>query len=610
MKTFYLIISLLMGFLLPVFSQNQSKIDSLQQNAVAASDSAKIGIYTSLCWELRAGNSVLALEYAEKALFLSDSLKINSYKPTIYAFSGVAKRNQGDYGAALSDYLKSLEFSKELNNETQQAYSLNNIGEIYILQGNHTQAKDYIQRAIASFKRIDEKRGLAYAYNQMGRVYRSLDEYDNSLKYNFLALKIRRISKNSDAIAASLNNIGEILLLQAKYDEALKYLLESLQHTIAIGAQAKTASAYNLLANLYLRKSNYKKSDYYFQKALEIGEKIKMPLVVKFAAKGLSQLYKIQGKYARAFDYLELFKQMSDSLTNLENTRKLTQARLQHEFAEKQKEMEFEKKERELAHNEQVKRQKQFLQFAIAGGIFIAILALVLLRGFLHKKRVNKIITAEKKKSDELLLNTLPAKIVEDLKVFGKTEPENFENVTVYFSDVVGFTNLSTGLDPKFLIEELSDIFTAFDDIMMKNSCERIKTIGDAYLAVCGMPEANPQHAELMVKSAIEIVDYLKKRNQNSQIEWKIRVGIHTGKVVGGVVGVRKYIYDVFGDTINTASRMESNSEPMRINVSHITHDLLKNKFQFTERGTMEVKGKGKMDMFFVDGYLDKKTAN
>ncbi|MBI4648940.1 MAG: DUF4154 domain-containing protein, partial [Bacteroidia bacterium] len=212
-----------------------------------------------------------------------------------------------------------------------------------------------------------------------------------------------------------------------------------------------------------------------------------------------------------------------------------------------------------------------------------------------------KIIEEEKNKSEKLLLNILPEVVANDLKKTGKTLPEVFENVTVYFSDVVGFTKKSANLNPQLLINELNEIFTVFDNIIEKNDCERIKTIGDAYLAVCGLPKENPSHAENIINAAIEIIRYLYSRNKNTDIKWEIRVGIHTGKVVGGVVGIKKYIYDVFGDTINTASRMESASEPMKINVSEVTFQLLNNKFRFVERDLLEIKGKGTMKMYFID---------
>ena len=216
-------------------------------------------------------------------------------------------------------------------------------------------------------------------------------------------------------------------------------------------------------------------------------------------------------------------------------------------------------------------------------------------------KERTKELAQEKEKTEELLLNTLPLKVVNELKENGKSEPVSFDNVTVYFSDIVGFTKISAKLEPKTLINELNDIFTAFDDIMVKNKCERIKTIGDAYLAVSGMPRKNKNHAENMVNAAIEIRNYLEERNTASEIKWQARIGIHSGKVVGGIVGVRKYIYDVFGDTINTASRMESNSEPMRINVSETTYTILKDNYHFTKREVINVKGKGKLKMYFLD---------
>jgi class 3 adenylate cyclase len=211
-------------------------------------------------------------------------------------------------------------------------------------------------------------------------------------------------------------------------------------------------------------------------------------------------------------------------------------------------------------------------------------------------------LAQEKEKTEQLLLNTLPLKVVNDLKMNGKTEPESFDEVTVYFSDIVGFTNISTSLEPAVLIGQLNEIFTAFDNIMERNQCERIKTIGDAYLAVCGMPERRENHAQHMARAALEIKDFLEQRNTQNPIQWKIRIGLHSGKVVGGVVGIKKYIYDVFGDTINTTSRMESNSEPMRINVSETTYYLLQNKFTFTPREPMEIKGKGLMRMYFLEG--------
>jgi len=213
----------------------------------------------------------------------------------------------------------------------------------------------------------------------------------------------------------------------------------------------------------------------------------------------------------------------------------------------------------------------------------------------------NRIIRNEQEKSEKLLLNILPAAVADDLKKYGKTEPRSYKNVTVFFSDIVEFTKMSSTLSPKFLIGELNDIFTIFDRTIKENQCQRIKTIGDAYLAVCGMHEKNERHADNMVIAALEIIRRLKERNKKNRIQWRIRIGVHSGDIAGGIVGTDKYIYDVFGDAINTASRMEQNSEPMKVNISGATHGWLKDKFTCIQRDSIHIKGKGKMSMYFVE---------
>lgn len=206
------------------------------------------------------------------------------------------------------------------------------------------------------------------------------------------------------------------------------------------------------------------------------------------------------------------------------------------------------------------------------------------------------------KKNEELLLNILPQKVMDELRENGTTTPQTFQDVTIMFVDFVNFTQMDVIRDPSLLFSELNEIYTRFDDIASVHNCERIKTIGDSYLAVCGLPVPNPLHAENIARLSIEIVRYLESRNSRNPIQWHCRVGIHTGSVIGGVVGIKKYIYDVFGDAINTASRMQTLSEPMKINVSIATHEFLnRDEFNLISRGKRDVKGKGEMELFFLE---------
>ncbi|MBB6481726.1 adenylate/guanylate cyclase domain-containing protein [Spirochaeta isovalerica] len=209
-------------------------------------------------------------------------------------------------------------------------------------------------------------------------------------------------------------------------------------------------------------------------------------------------------------------------------------------------------------------------------------------------------VEIEREKSEKLLLNILPESVARELKDTGVSKPQRFDNVTFFFSDFVGFTGMSAEVEPEELIEQLNELFTEFDNIMERNNCERIKTIGDAYLAVCGIPEADSRHGENIIKASQEIISYLDSYRQETGRQWRVRIGIHSGNAVGAIVGTKKYIYDVFGDSVNTASRMESNSEPGRINISETTYELVKDRFDFEEREPIMVKGKGSMNMFFL----------
>ena len=210
----------------------------------------------------------------------------------------------------------------------------------------------------------------------------------------------------------------------------------------------------------------------------------------------------------------------------------------------------------------------------------------------------NLLLQKEKQKSEDLLQNVLPRRIARELLATGNCAPKLFAETTVCFADIVGFTAASTRLSPETIIGELNEIFTGFDAISTRYNCERMKTIGDAYLFVCGVPKPDPRHAENIARSALEMIEFLEKRNQQAEHNWQIRVGVHSGPVVGGVVGTEKYLYDIFGDTVNIAARMEELGTPMQVNISAETHSILGDKFPFARGEEIEVKGKGRQVMY------------
>ena len=211
-------------------------------------------------------------------------------------------------------------------------------------------------------------------------------------------------------------------------------------------------------------------------------------------------------------------------------------------------------------------------------------------------------LKAEKQKSDDLLLNILPAEIAEELKESGKSAAKHFDHVSVLFTDFVDFTKAGERMTPQELVGELHTCFKKFDEIISKYNIEKIKTIGDAYLAVSGLPQSNADHAINTVRAAIEIRDFIAQRKQAMPDKsFHIRIGIHSGSVVAGIVGVKKFAYDIWGDTVNTGARMEQHGEPGKINISQATYELIKDRFECHYRGKITAKNKGEMSMYFVE---------
>ncbi len=212
-------------------------------------------------------------------------------------------------------------------------------------------------------------------------------------------------------------------------------------------------------------------------------------------------------------------------------------------------------------------------------------------------------VLVEKKKSDDLLLNILPGEVADELKDKGSADARFYDDVTVLFTDFKGFTTVAERLTPQQLVNELHECFKGFDEIMGRYGIEKIKTVGDAYLAVCGLPAPDPHHAEKVVAAAQEIVAFMHQRRQAlGDQTFEVRVGIHSGSVVAGIVGVTKFAYDIWGDTVNTAARMEQNGEPGKINISQSTYNLVQGKFKCTSRGEIAAKNKGMLGMYFVEG--------
>ncbi|HSM40658.1 MAG TPA: adenylate/guanylate cyclase domain-containing protein [Afifellaceae bacterium] len=216
-------------------------------------------------------------------------------------------------------------------------------------------------------------------------------------------------------------------------------------------------------------------------------------------------------------------------------------------------------------------------------------------------EKQNRSLQREKERVEKLLLNIMPKRIYEELKHFGVTTPQRYDNASVLMVDFVDFTDMAISRDPAGIITELNDLFTAFDRIAEQFGCERIKTMGDAYMAVSGIPEQTPEHAVNIAKLAILIRRYLRRRNEAHSHEWRCRIGINSGVVIGSIVGVQKYVYDIFGPGVNLAARMEELAEPMQILLCEDMTPLIGDEFNVTELEEVEFKGFGRKRLYQLE---------
>ena len=555
-----------------------------------------------------------ALEYLKKAAALNEETRSRRLLAMNYGNLGNLLMSEGKFPEALDYLLKALKIFEELGVKSSIAIQYGGIGSIYEQEKEYSKALHYDSLSYTMYASFNDKEGMAIELGNIGNIYDDMNRHDKAIEYDLNAVKILEEIGDKTGLARNYGNISIIYESLKQYDKQIEYLEKSAKIYKELGDESSIARTNSNIGEFYRKiasdsigpiyypdenipdgkNERLKKSIYYYNLAYPSAKANNDQVILQYITSGLSLAYEGLGNYKDALKYYKEYTAVTDSMFSNDNKVKITNLETQREIDLKDKQIKIDQLEVEKKRNERV--------FFVGGIILLLLIIGIIFRNYRLQQKSNHMLSIEKKRSDDLLLNILPAEVAEELKSKGSADAKLFDDVTVMFTDFVNFTKAGEIMSPGELIGELDTCFKAFDGILNKYHIEKIKTIGDAYLAVSGLPAANPNHAKDMVAAAIEIRDYMNERRKSmGDKTFDMRVGLHSGNVVAGIVGLKKFAYDIWGDTVNIAARMEQNSEPLRINISQTTYDLVKEYFTCIYRGEIDAKNKGKMNMYFVE---------
>jgi class 3 adenylate cyclase/tetratricopeptide (TPR) repeat protein len=577
-----------------------------------------------------------AIKIANQARNLAEKIKFKKGEAYALKNIGIGYYMQGKYLETFEHWNISMKCFDALGDQQGVANILSNIGSVYFDQGDDANALDNYLKSLKISEAINDSFRITTALGNIGNVYLNKNAtLDKALAYYLKALPISYQLADNNLVGTTTVGIGEVYFKKENFDSALYYFNKSL---IAYNGTEAVPYSLNQIGRVYTKRKNFQMAVENHSQAYELGKKLDAKLDMIQSLLGLGASYYESGDfkkavtsyseaetlslniglkgdelketyqglavsfaklndYGNAFKYQTLLTGIKDTLYNLASDKKLASLQFDFDIQKKQGQIDLLTKDQELKEKE-ISRQK-LVRNGFVGGFLV-----VLIFGGVVFKQRNKIASA-KKRSDELLLNILPEETAEELKATGTAKAKGFEMVTVLFTDFKNFTLASEILSPEELVEEINHCFSEFDRIISKYNIEKIKTIGDAYMCAGGLPVANNTNPVDVILAGLEMVDFIKRnkadRESKGQPFFELRLGIHTGPVVAGIVGIKKFAYDIWGDTVNTASRMESSGEVGRVNISGTTYEIVKDNFNCIHRGKIEAKNKGQIDMYFVE---------
>lgn len=548
----------------------------------------------------RVGDYPKALEYFRKSELQCIYIPCD-YPEVMYANLGVALHNTGDTRRGMEYLLQARDILSKRQDWTALAHLEHLIAGIYYSSNDFYNALNHNESAILYAQQTKQRQVLADAYETAAKVYYELYDFENAVTFyqNYLtALDTIRLEEQTRQ-----QDIDQRRSLLAAAEAQIKLLIsrENIKDLETQRLQNEREREKLLNEKLILEIERGKDELLLYQKQKEVDGAVLREKTL--------QALKAEQELRQRLDT----ERQNNIIAELRRQEAIERANRSIDSAQRTQEMVRIQREKEY----QQQQQANFRQFVYGIGSMLFVILGILGISWLFARRANrrlneqnrkiqaqnKEIETERSKSDQLLLNILPDEVARELKTQGYATPRHYSSATVLFTDFVNFTRLSAQLSPDELIDELNECFLAFDEICDKHGLEKIKTIGDAFMCAGGLPVPNDTHAADALRAAFEMSAWLDQRNRKhpKALFREMRIGIHTGPVVAGVVGKNKFAYDIWGDAVNLAARLEEHGEPGHINVSKATAEAVKHLFKVTYRGKKEVYNKGLVDMYFVE---------
>ncbi|MBS1538918.1 MAG: tetratricopeptide repeat protein [Bacteroidetes bacterium] len=543
------------------------------------------------------GHFHVALEYFHQSLALFESLNDNSRIAVVLGNIGLVYRSISDYRNAIEYYQKALAIDEELENSSGIARHLGNIGNVYLILGDYQKALEFYHKALTLAEKLGNTSGIATHTGNIGTVYLYLEDYPNALEYFQKALVIQEQLDDKLGVAITISNIAGVYSFLKDFPKSLEWYHKALGLYEELCNKSGMANTNGNIGIVYHQLKEYSNALEHQTKALSMNEELDNTIGIAFNTSNLGALFGEEDfvgyDTVKAEEYLLRAITLNQELGTKQDLYKNHEilSELYSQIGEGTKAYHHYKIYHELekdVQNETLKKQAEQLNYE---------------RKTTEREMQIAVDRAKHEATEQLLHNVLPPSIAAQMLGGAKLIAEKLDNVTVLFADIVGFTKLSQQISPEELVRGLDMIFSEFDILAEKYGVEKIKTIGDAYMVVAGAPIPRSDHAKVMAIMAIEMQEIIKKfSSTTTRATIEIRIGIHTGEVVAGVIGRKKFAYDLWGDAVNTASRMESHSVPGKIHVSEDFKEAVnESSFTFIPRGEIDIKGKGIMKTYFLE---------